>query len=224
MPSARVRILERAEEETGRVLSYGRSGIRVMSVVDGALTGELTSEAAEPSPALDWGRHLQEHEGWLRKVILVRTGEPQAVDEVFQQVSLAAVEQRWPLSDPAKAGPWLHRLAVIKSARYRRQQGRHRRALSALASHAPSPSGDALPDLMAWLVREERRQLARQALARLPARDAEMLLLKYAERWSYRRIAEQLGITEKAVDARLARARRRLRQELAVLGISTNEP
>jgi RNA polymerase sigma-70 factor (ECF subfamily) len=177
--------------------------------------------AADVREAFDWGRRLEEHGPWLKKVILIRTGEPQAVEEVFQQVSLAALEQRSPLADPRKAAPWLHRLAVIKSARYRRQLGRQRRALAALASRTQPTAAPDLTDLMAWLLREERRQLAREALARLPAGDAEMLLLKYAERWSYRRIAERLGITEKAVDARLVRARRRLRLELAVFGITS---
>ena len=39
---------------------------------------------------------------WLRTVVLARLGEPQAVDEVMQEVALAAVEQRSPLSDPEK--------------------------------------------------------------------------------------------------------------------------
>src|SRR5688572_30240728 len=85
------------------------------------------------STAIDWGRCLMEHAEWLRQVILARTGEPQAVDEVWQQVALAAVTQRSPLADPAKIAPWLHRLAVVLSARYRRQQGRSRRALAAAA-------------------------------------------------------------------------------------------
>jgi hypothetical protein len=46
---------------------------------------------AGPSSGPDWGAVLGAHEVWLRKVILVRTGEAQAVDEVFQRVALAAV-------------------------------------------------------------------------------------------------------------------------------------
>ena len=61
-------------------------------------------------------------------------------------------------------------------------------------------------------------------MARLAGRDAEVLLLKYGERWSYRQIAERLGITEKAVDTRLVRARERLRQELIRRGIDGTEP
>jgi RNA polymerase sigma-70 factor (ECF subfamily) len=62
-------------------------------------------------------------------------------------------------------------------------------------------------------------ELTRQALLSLEGRDAEILLLKYGERWSYRQIAERLGITDKAVDCRLLRARERLRNELSRLGI-----
>src|SRR5580704_6255073 len=82
-----------------------------------------------PLSAVDWGAVLSAHEVWLRKIILARTGEAQAVDEVFQRVALAAVEQAAPLADAAKVAPWLHRLAVVQSARYRRKLGRERRAV-----------------------------------------------------------------------------------------------
>jgi RNA polymerase sigma-70 factor (ECF subfamily) len=56
-------------------------------------------------------------------------------------------------------------------------------------------------------------------MALLAPRDAEMLTLKYGQRWSYRQIAQRLGITEKAVDSRMQRAREKLRQQLTRLGI-----
>jgi RNA polymerase sigma-70 factor (ECF subfamily) len=171
-----------------------------------------------PHPAIDWGRCLMEHADWLRQVIQARTGEPQAVDEVWQQLALAAVAQRSPLADPAKVAPWLHRLAVVLSARYRRQQGRGRKALAALAEHAASPR-DAAAEPIDWLLARERHELTRQAMALLAPRDAEMLTLKYGQRWSYRQIAQRLGITEKAVDSRMQRAREKLRQQLTRLGI-----
>lgn len=57
--------------------------------------------------------------------------------------------------------------------------------------------------------------MVRQAMSRLPRRDAEILMLKYTEDWSYRDLAQHLGISESAVEARLHRARGRLRDELA---------
>ena len=177
---------------------------------------------ARPGSSVDWAELLAAHEAWLKRIIAARTGESQSADDVWQQVALAAVEQRWPLADAAKAGPWLHRLAVIASARYRRQLGRGRRALAGwadLRQHAGQPPADPL----GWLMRNERIVLAREALARLDGRDVEVLVLKYQDRWSYRQIAQHLGITEKAVDCRLLRARERLRQELAALGLKGDD-
>jgi RNA polymerase sigma-70 factor (ECF subfamily) len=157
-------------------------------------------------------------------VILARTGEPQAVEEVFQRVALAAVEQKAPLADPEKVAPWLHRLAVVQSARYRRKLGRERRAIKHVADTQICLGNGYADDALAWLVRKERDEQTRAAVARLAGADVEILLLKYGERWTYRQISERLGITEKAVDARLARARQRLREQLIALGIDSNEP
>src|SRR5258708_595535 len=44
--------------------------------------GALPHTEREAKRAVDWARCLVEQEGWLRGVILARTGEPQAVDEV----------------------------------------------------------------------------------------------------------------------------------------------
>ena len=189
------------------------------------MTDMQPSAARDSLPqSLDWGACLAAHEHWLRKVIFARTGERQAVDEVFQQVALAAVEQRAPLADAEKAPAWLHRLAVVCAARYRRKLGRGRRALAAVAEHQRHESNGHAPDLLAWLSNQERQEQTRQAMALLAGRDAEVLLLKYGERWSYRQIAERLGISEKAVDTRLVRARGRLRQELLRRGIDGSEP
>ena len=66
-----------------------------------------------------------------------------------------------------------------------------------------------------WLLLDERKAYVREALQRLPPRDAEILLLKYTEDWSYRDLAGHLGISESAVEARLHRARGKLRDALA---------
>jgi RNA polymerase sigma-70 factor (ECF subfamily) len=152
-------------------------------------------------------------------VILARTGEPQAVDEVFQRVALAAAENHARLADPAKLAPWLHRIAVVQSCRYRRKLGRERRAVASLVKRQTSLDNGYANDVLALLLARERREQVHRAMSRISGRDAEILLLKYGERWSYRQIAAHLGITEKAVDARLLRARARLRKELTDLGL-----
>ncbi|MGA2259603.1 MAG: hypothetical protein ABSG53_33420 [Thermoguttaceae bacterium] len=62
---------------------------------------------------------LTSHDRWLRTVVYARVGEVQAVDEVMQEVSLAAVRQQAPINDVEKITPWLYRLAVTHSLLYR---------------------------------------------------------------------------------------------------------
>ena len=167
--------------------------------------------------AIDWDEVLQRNQRWLRTVVYARLGEPQAVDEVMQNVALAAVRQSTPLRDPSKAGPWLYRLAVRQALLYRRRRGRQRKLAQRYADRYGSVVQQRRePEPLDWLLRSERIRAVQDALKRLAPRDAEILLLKYGENWSYHQIAEQLGISHSAVESRLHRARARLRAELTV--------
>lgn len=165
--------------------------------------------------AIDWSKVLAEHDRWLRTVIFARLNEYQAVDEVMQEVSLAAVRQKAPINDPSKVAAWLYRLAVTQSLLYRRKLGRQRKLVDRFAQrNVPTDHDTRQLDPLSWLISDERRKQVRSALKNLVRRDAEILLLKYTEDWSYREIAEHLGLSESAVEARLHRARQRLRDEL----------
>jgi RNA polymerase sigma-70 factor (ECF subfamily) len=143
------------------------------------------------------------------------------VDEVLQEVALAAVKQSAPLADAAKVAPWLYRLAVHQSLLYRRKCGRRRKLTDRYADRVQHSESGAPREVdpLGWLLAEERRSQVRQALANLPPRDAEILLLKYTENWNYHQIAEHLGASHAAVEARLHRARARMRHELAALDV-----
>src|SRR5580658_5645112 len=54
---------------------------------------------SDEEPRIDWPAVLVAHDRWLRTVVYARVGEPQAVDEVMQEVSLAAVRQQAPIND-----------------------------------------------------------------------------------------------------------------------------
>jgi RNA polymerase sigma-70 factor (ECF subfamily) len=177
-------------------------------------------EGRTDPPRIDWDTTLRNHERWLRTVIYARVGQGEAVDEVMQEVSLAAVRQQAPLQDPAKVAPWLYRLAVTQSLLYRRKQGRQRKLTDSYARQTRTTEADAREiDPLGWLLADERRQRIRTAVSQLPHRDAEILLLKYTEDWSYRDLAEHLGTTVSAVQSRLHRARGRLRAELSALEV-----
>jgi RNA polymerase sigma factor (sigma-70 family) len=174
-------------------------------------------------PSIDWQAALAQHDRWLRTVILARAGEPQAVDEVLQEVALAAVRQAAPVADRTRLAPWLYRLAVLQSLLYRRRCGRRRRLRERYAAEVTDRGLNGGPQAplepLGWLIAEERRSLVRRALSQLPPRDAEILLLKYSENWNYHQIAAHLGLSHSAVEARLHRARARLRELLAALDV-----
>ena len=181
-------------------------------------------EAGASAASIDWPSVLAEHERWLRTVICARVGEPQAIDEVMQEVSLAAVRQQAPLSDPTKVGAWLYQLAVRYSLLYRRKQGRRRKLIDRYAQrYQPSEADTRQANPLGWLLTKERCGQVREAMSRLPKRDAEILLLKYTEDWSYRELAEHLGASHSAIETRLHRARQRLRAELAAMNVTPAE-
>jgi RNA polymerase sigma-70 factor (ECF subfamily) len=176
-------------------------------------TGSLGTPSAGET---DWAAALATHERWLRTVVFARLRSREGVEDVMQEIALAAVKQAAPLHDRSKLGPWLYGLAVRQCLMYRRKCGRSRRFRENYAQAvSPGTSDTAAGDPLDWLVAQERQQGVRLALRRLPRRDAEILLLKYSESWNYQQIARHLGLSHSAVETRLHRARRKLREELS---------
>jgi RNA polymerase sigma factor (sigma-70 family) len=186
----------------------------------------MTAFDSSQPDGFDWAAALAHHGRWLRTVVSARLGERQAVDEVMQEISLAAVAQRAPIVDPSKVAGWLYRIAVLQVLMYRRQRGRQSKLFGRYAERVRADGDDSTDDSpLGWLIADERAELVRTAIARLPRREAELLLLKYSENWTYRELAEHLGQSESAIESRLHRARGRLRDELAkTLGYASREP
>lgn len=184
----------------------------------------LPTTELDSAQSVDWGAALALHQTWLRRVVASRLGEPQAVDEVMQDVALAAVAQRSPLENPARVAVWLYRLAVRHVLIYRRKSGRRRSLVDRYAARSGAGEIDGAPSPLTWLVRDERQRLVQNALGGLPPRDAELLILKYAEGYSARELAERLGATVNTIEARLHRARHRLRVQLAKVAAEFEAP
>lgn len=170
----------------------------------------------EPLPAFDWRAALAEHERWLRLVVLARLGGPDraaAVGDVMQEVALAAGKGADRLRDASRAAPWLYRVAVAAALQHRRKAGRRRKLIDRYRQRLPTEPAFA-DDPLDWLLAREQRELVRRALASLPPRDAEVLLLKHTQDWSYTQLADHLGVGVPAVEGRLHRARKKLRAAL----------
>ena len=183
--------------------------------------GHLAAGGGDASDkSIDWPSVLATNDRWLRTVVGARVGEPQAVDEVMQEVSLAVVRGQAPPRDINRISPWLYQLAVRQSLLYRRKAGRRRKLVGQYADRFhPTEQDNRTADPLDWLLAEERQRMVRKAIARLMPRDAEILLLKYIEGWSYHDLAEHLGVSHSAAESRLHRARANLREQLAILNV-----
>ena len=171
---------------------------------------------------IDWQQELLQHDRWLRTIVHARLGEPGAVDDVMQEVALAAVRQSAPIADSTKVAPWLYRLAVRQTLLYRRKMGRKRKLTQRYADRFQPTECDPNHGPLDWLISGERQKQIRIAIGQLRRADAEILMLKYTENWNYHQIAEHLGISHSAVEARLHRARGRLRKKLETLNVVEN--
>jgi len=82
-------------------------------------------------------------------------------------------------------------------------------------------TGDSLPDIedpssiVSDIETQERDQAVRAALQCLPARQRMAVVLRYYENCRSAEIAQILGVSEKAVEQLLARARAKLKNELS---------
>jgi RNA polymerase sigma-70 factor (ECF subfamily) len=158
---------------------------------------------------------VADHEPWLRSVIAARLPYREAVDEVLQEVALAAAASANPPADAGAYGPWLYRVAVRQVVLYRRRHARRNRLLEGFArTTATEESAGPQSDPLQWLISAERHRQVQQGMSRLPDRDRQILLMKYAHRMSYAEIAERLGSSQAAVESRLHRARGALRRQL----------
>ena len=156
-----------------------------------------------------------EHESWLRTVVRSRVEETDAVDDIMQNIALALVGRRETLREIGQIGAWLYQVAVRQVLMHRRSCGRSRNFRNRLTRDGGLQQVAAERDPVASLMVAEREEAVRTAVRELDELDRQVLMLKYVEGWTYRRLAEMLGVSEDTIEYRLLRARRRLRALLA---------
>lgn len=136
------------------------------------------------------------------------SGDPALASDIAQDTFIR-LYQRGEMPDNFRA--WL--VAVSRNL-FRDERRRSSRRRQLLDRRAPeSTLGDASPAPDEQLLSDERRQAVRHALADLPERDRELLLLRH-EGFSYRDLAVALGLTESSVGTLLARAKAAFRRAL----------
>jgi RNA polymerase sigma-70 factor (ECF subfamily) len=145
-------------------------------------------------------------------------GDRMEAEDVAQEAFVRIWKQapHWKEGE-ARFDTWIHRVAL--NLCYDRLRGRREDLVAELPDEADP---QALPDMQIEArVRDER---VRTALAALPVRQREALVLSYYQELSNIEAAALMGITVDALESLLARARRNLRAQLAGSGFSKDMP
>lgn len=135
------------------------------------------------------------------------------VDDVVQEVFLAVLEKAGGFRGDASAWTWITAITLNRCRTYRRRRAVRERIASVLRFGPPSHgqrAGQRMFD-------DETAAQVREAVARLPGRDREVVVLHYLEHKPPAQIAALLGVSQNAVEVRLHRARARLKSRLANL-------
>ena len=133
------------------------------------------------------------------------------VDDVVQDVFLAALEGLSSFLGNAPLRSWLLGIARHKVETYYRQQLREPEPLADSGDPA-EPAADGMP-IEELIDRERLEAKTQQVLRQLPEPYSLALLWRYWENRSVREMAEATGKTEKAIERLLARARARFRAQ-----------
>lgn len=112
-------------------------------------------------------------------------------------------------------GPWVRTILLNKCRDFSRRRAVRNRLLQWL-THSAATEDRSQSDREgdAQLCDEPRLRALDRAIAALPARYKEALVLTAIQGLSHREAADQLGITPKAVELRVHRARKRLQEQL----------
>jgi RNA polymerase sigma factor (sigma-70 family) len=136
-----------------------------------------------------------------------------AAEDAWQAVFLVLARRAASLGRPERLAGWLHGVAYRTALKARTAATRrHLRERSAAVPEAVAP-----PDRVVW---SDLRPLLDEAIDRLPEAYRAPVVLCYLEGRSNAEAAEQLGCSRGTVASRLARARARLRGQLARHGLA----
>jgi RNA polymerase sigma-70 factor, ECF subfamily len=178
----------------------------------------IASSMDEPGT---FGLLFDRHSRGLHRYMARRVGADLAEDLVAETFLTAfRLRHRYDASYPS-ARPWLFGIAANLIRRYRRTE---RRQLRAYARTGVDPLDDGLADAERRVDAAAVGPRLAQALASLPHRDREVLLLFAWADLSYEEIARTLEVPVGTVRSRLARARGRVGELVSPQGQSRVEP
>ena len=172
---------------------------------DAALVGRCLAGDSGAQRAL-----VERHRAAIWRIARNATGREEDALDIAQETFVAAFAALARYNATRPFGAWLTRIALNKCRDWSRRRAVRRLFEFGMPEGLESgfPDGAAPPDRIA----ADRAELAAvsHALATLPTRLKEVLLLRTVEGLSQAETATLLGLSEKTVETRLSRARSKL--------------
>lgn len=152
-------------------------------------------------------RHTQE----LYRFAMRFTGDSVAAEDVVQETFLQVHNSAGDFDPARRLKPWLFTIAANKARDYLRKLGRRREVPFDAYVGNEDEAGQRFIDLLSGddvvpdedLLLEEKRGLVKSLTEAMPTRLSEVLILAYYHRFSYKEIAEIVGIPLGTVKSRL---------------------
>ena len=162
--------------------------------LDAAARPRVTVNAADLT-----GELFSDHAVRLIRLAVLLVGDQSSAEDVVQEAFLGLYRAAGRLKDPANAVAYL-RTSVLNGCRSVLRSRKRARSLSAATHDPPVWSAES-----AAIAGEDRREVL-AAVARLPRRQREVLVLRYYLNLSDQEIAADLGVTRSTVASTASRA------------------
>lgn len=175
---------------------------------------------AQCKDATAFARLIDRHERAALSVAFGVLGDSTASGDAVQEGFVRAWERLADLKEPGRFGSWLcgivRNLAIdqLRRSRNEARPGSDTFAVRELRHDARHPGQESCPDPSEALSRRERHDTIAAALDTLDDVSRSVVVLRYYDGLSSRQIGELLELAPAAVDMRLTRARRLLRERL----------
>lgn len=187
------------------------------------MTGsDEASDAELVRRALDGEDHaftqlMRRHKEWLYRFVRRYVGDADAAYEVVQESFVAAWRNLARYDAGRSFTSWMRAIALNKC----RDRGRREAVRRVIFGADPggeevAAAPDPQPRADSNLIAAERRRALDRAIALLPAKLKEPLILTVFEELSQQAAGEMLGVSAKTIETRVYRARRRLAELLKV--------
>jgi RNA polymerase sigma-70 factor (ECF subfamily) len=158
-----------------------------------------------PNPHETFLRLWMQHEPEMRAFVRSCCPKAQEVDDVMQEVSVAALRKFSTLDDHSAFGPWACLVARYELLTARRRFARDRLVLSEdVIALLADEGAQELP------LRQRQLRALDRCVAKLPHERRELALAAYAKGTTIRKIAAELNRTEGSLYQLLARIRKEL--------------